>query len=58
LTTSKEIKEFVEARRVLEPEILALAAVNATDDELRLLYNDLKEMEKEVAENIYNSDVS
>jgi GntR family transcriptional regulator, transcriptional repressor for pyruvate dehydrogenase complex len=37
LTSLEDVTEFFEARRALEPQILALAAEKATDDEVRTL---------------------
>ncbi len=48
LTTLEDVKEFFEARRALEPEMLALAAAKATDYEVELIGSLLREMEETV----------
>jgi GntR family transcriptional repressor for pyruvate dehydrogenase complex len=54
LTTADELQEFIEARRVLEPELAALAAVKATEEDLKELESILQRMENTVAEGIFD----
>ncbi len=54
LATEEELQEFIEARRLLEPELIALAAVKATDEDLQQLESILQQMEKTVADGEYD----